>query len=148
MRPVADGRDHRARTPLSFDGERVGDCSDRAIGDYPNFMLNILPGRLQTNIVIPVGADRCRVIFQYYYEDTESIEGQELIARDIEYSDEIQKEDIDICERVQVGLSSRAYDRGRLSPEAEQGVYHFQTLLRESCREWRSRAIAGSDALV
>lgn len=115
---------------------------------FPNFMLNILPGRLQTNLVIPVDADRCRVIFQYYYEDTESMKGQELIARDIEYSDEIQKEDIDICERVQVGLSSRAYDRGRLSPEAEQGVYHFQTLLRESFREWRGRAIAGSDSLV
>src|SRR5579863_4235494 len=30
---------------------------------YPNMMLNILPGRLQTNRVLPLSAGRCQVIF-------------------------------------------------------------------------------------
>jgi choline monooxygenase len=44
----------------------------------------------------------------------------------------VQWEDITICEHVQHGLGSSAYDRGRFSVECEQGVYHFQALLKES----------------
>ena len=34
---------------------------------YPNVMLNIMPGRLQTNRILPLGPERCRVEFDYYY---------------------------------------------------------------------------------
>ena len=44
------------------------------------------------------------------------------------FSDEIQLEDIDICEAVQRGLRSSTYDRGRFSPQRENGVHHFHTL--------------------
>src|SRR5207245_1775745 len=36
---------------------------------FPNLMLNVVPGRLQSNVVIPVAADRCKVILRYYYDD-------------------------------------------------------------------------------
>jgi choline monooxygenase len=49
----------------------------------------------------------------------------------IAFSDEIQQEDIVICEQVQRGLRSRAYDTGRFSAKRENGVYHFQNLVRE-----------------
>jgi choline monooxygenase len=52
----------------------------------------------------------------------------------VAFSDRVQQEDVDICEHVQRGLASRAYDRGRFSVEAEAGVYHFQCLLKESYR--------------
>ena len=97
---------------------------------FPNFMLNILPGRLQTNLVVPVAHDRTTVLFDYYYDDTESAAGLALIEEDIRYSDAIQHEDIEICERVQQGLASDAYDKGRFSVEMEEGVHHFQTLLK------------------
>jgi choline monooxygenase len=93
-------------------------------------MLNILPGRLQTNVVQPLGHDRCRVVFDYFQADPASAEARERLAADVEYSDRVQEEDREICEHVQRGLSSRAYDRGRFSPEMEVGVYHFQTLLK------------------
>ena len=35
---------------------------------YPNFMMNILPGRLQINRVVATGYRSCRVIFDYYYD--------------------------------------------------------------------------------
>jgi hypothetical protein len=50
----------------------------------------------------------------------------------------VQQEDIEICERVQQGLQSRAYDRGRFSVEFEGAVYHFQKLLKESYRAWHA----------
>jgi choline monooxygenase len=91
----------------------------------------IVPGRLQTNRVIPLGLDRCRVDFDYFYGD----DGAARSDRDREFSDEIQREDIDICERVQRGLSSGGYVPGRLSPKREAGVWHFQNLLRDAYRQ-------------
>ena len=99
---------------------------------WPNFMMNILPGRLQTNLILAVDHENTNVIFDYYYDDAENPHIKKMIEADIEYSDGIQVEDIEICEEVQKGLSSRAYDRGRFSVKCEQGVYHFQTLLKRA----------------
>jgi choline monooxygenase len=107
---------------------------------FPNFMLNILPGRLQTNLVLPEGPDRCRVIFQYFYDDVSSPWAEARIAEDLQYSDAVQQEDIEICERVQQGLSSRAYDRGRFSVKYEEGVHHFQQLVKDAYRAGISAA--------
>jgi len=89
-----------------------------------------MPGRMQTNRVVPLGIDRCRVDFDYYY----GADGASRNQRDFEFSDEIQQEDITICELVQKGLASGAYTPGRLSPKRESGVWHFQNLLRRAYR--------------
>ncbi len=99
---------------------------------YPNTMLNILPGRLQTNRVIPIGVDKCRVEFDYYYAHDDSEKAELRRARDLAFSDEVQKEDVDICESVQIGLSSGSYTAGRLNPLRENAVHHFHELLRSA----------------
>lgn len=101
---------------------------------FPNLMLNILPGRLQTNVVIPEGPDRCRVVFDYYYDDIESPAALKKIEEDIRFGDLVQQQDIEICEQVQQGLASGVYDRGRLSVRREQGVHHFHETLRATFR--------------
>ncbi|HVC37090.1 MAG TPA: aromatic ring-hydroxylating dioxygenase subunit alpha [Gammaproteobacteria bacterium] len=101
---------------------------------FPNLMLNILPGRLQINRVLPVSQRQCRVLFDYYYADMESAAVRRMIEEDLRFSDEVQKEDIGICERVQQGLESGAYQAGRLSPKREAGVHHFQELVRKAYR--------------
>jgi choline monooxygenase len=53
----------------------------------------------------------------------------------VRLSDEIQQEDIAICEAVQRGLGSRAYHRGRYSPRRENGLHHFHLLWQE----WMNR---------
>lgn len=102
---------------------------------FPNIMLNILPGRLQTNVIRPISTDKTEVLFSFYYEDIESKETRKTIKNDISYSHEIQMEDIDICEQVQKGLKSDAYNKGRFSVEREEGVYHFQSLLKKVFRK-------------
>lgn len=97
---------------------------------YPNTMLNILPGRLQTNRVIPLGLDKCRVEFDYYYAHDDSEKAEQRRQRDLAFSDEVQKEDVDICEAVQIGLSSGSYHAGRLNPLRENALHHFHELLR------------------
>jgi choline monooxygenase len=103
---------------------------------FPNFMLNILPGRLQTNLVLPLAHNQTLVVFQYYYDDVNSPSAQKMIEDDVEYSERVQQEDIEICEQVQKGLESRAYDRGRFSVKFEEGVYRFQTLLKKTYQSW------------
>ncbi len=99
---------------------------------FPNLMLNILPGRLQTNFILPLSPNRCRVIFDYYYDDITSPQAERIIAEDKVYSEQIQQEDIEICEHVQKGLESDGYDQGRFSPRRESGVHHFQALLKQT----------------
>ncbi|MGK7368651.1 MAG: SRPBCC family protein, partial [Candidatus Halalkalibacterium sp. M3_1C_030] len=54
---------------------------------------------------------------------------------DISYSHKVQLEDIEICEKVQKGLGSKAYDKGRFSVDREEAVYHFQSLLKKVFKE-------------
>jgi choline monooxygenase len=94
---------------------------------WPNTMLNVLPDRLQTNRVVPLGPQRCRVDFDYFYAaDADPA----LAERDHAFADEVQAEDSAICELVQRGLSSGSYVAGRLNPARESGVWHFHQLLR------------------
>jgi choline monooxygenase len=102
---------------------------------YPNAMLNILPGRLQTNRVLPLGVDRCRVEFDFYYASDDSDEAQARRAKDYEFSDEVQDEDVTICEDVQRGLASGSYEAGRLNPLRENAVHHFHEIIRRAYRE-------------
>ncbi len=95
---------------------------------YPNIMLNITPGRLQTNRILPAGHRQCIVEFDYYYTDDPEVQAR--VQAEQAFSDEIQAEDISICEHVQQGLASGSYSAGRLNPKRESGVWHFQNLLR------------------
>jgi choline monooxygenase len=102
---------------------------------YPNAMLNILPGRLQTNRVLPLGVDRCRVEFDFYYAPADTPEAQARRAKDIAFSDEVQDEDVTICEDVQRGLASGSYEAGRLNPLRENAVHHFHEMVRRAYRD-------------
>ncbi len=102
---------------------------------WPNTMLNILPGRLQTNRVLPLGPGRCRVEFDFFYPEDASGEAHARRDADREFSDAVQHEDLVICEDIQRGLASGSYDAGRLNPLRESGVHHFHELLRAAYRE-------------
>ncbi len=115
-------------SPLRNSSEMYGDGVAFYYFIYPNVMLNIMPGRLQTNRILPLGPNRCRVEFDYYYAQDDA--AQQRIAADQSFSDEVQHEDIRICEAVQKGLASGYYEAGRLCPKREGGVWHFHNLLR------------------
>jgi len=95
---------------------------------YPNFMINIYEGVMDTNLVLPLGPDRCRVIFDFYFSDVSPAREEPNLAS-IATSDKVQDEDVGICESVQKGLASRAYGAGRLSVKREAGEHLFHRLL-------------------
>ncbi len=95
---------------------------------YPNFMINAYEGVMDTNLVLPLGINRCAVVFDYYFADTGA--GAETRHKEsIAVSELVQDEDMAICDAVQRGLGSRAYVAGRLSVRREAGEHLFHRLL-------------------
>lgn len=123
-------------SPLESAGDLYGDGEALYYWLWPNTMLNILPGRVQTNRVLPLGEGRCRVEFDFYYPP--GVDSARP-ARDLEFSDLVQHEDVAICEQVQRGIASGSWSSGRLNPLRESGVHHFHELLRAAYREDRAR---------
>ena len=100
---------------------------------YPNLMLNWYEGYLDTNFVVPLGVDRMKVVFDFYFADvSEAVRERNRTSMGV--SERIQDEDHAICESVQRGLSSRAYGQGRLSVRREAGENLFHKLLARDLR--------------
>ncbi len=125
IRPARAGADEPRRYVGADEGNRA-----LYFWIFPNFMLNVYPDNLSSNIILPIGHDQTLTIFEWF---TYAKDGQapEISLETVAFSDEIQQEDIRICENVQKGLGSRTYDRGRYSVKRENGVYHFHSLLEE-----------------
>jgi choline monooxygenase len=98
---------------------------------FPNLMLNIYPDNVSTNLIVPLSQDKTLTIFEWFFHDAASAKVQERIHKAVAFSDEVQQEDIGLCESVQRGLRSSTYDRGRYSVKRENGVHHFHMLLGE-----------------
>ncbi len=126
--PMVSSQEH-----ASFAATRTG---DRAYYYwlYPNFMINIYEGVMDTNLVRPLATDRCLVQFDFYFADVSDV-AREGNAKSVAVSDRIQGEDVDICESVQRGLRSRAYGAGRLSVRREGGEHLFHRLLAGDLRK-------------
>lgn len=116
--------------------ERIKYEPSRRIGErglyawiYPNLMINRYGPCLDSNHVVPLGPDRCRVDYDFFFAAEELEAGESFVQESLDQADVTQREDIEICESVQVGLQSDAYDRGRYAPSVEMGEHHFHRLL-------------------
>jgi choline monooxygenase len=47
----------------------------------------------------------------------------------VAFIDQVQQEDIILCESVQRGLNSGFYEQGKLMVRYEQGIQHFERLV-------------------
>ena len=98
---------------------------------FPNLMLNLYPENLQVNLIVPLSHEKTLTIFEWYYRDATSTAVRERMRKAVDFSHQVQEEDIHLCEAVQRGLRSSTYDRGRYSVKRENGVHHFHSLLAE-----------------
>jgi len=111
---------------------------------HPNLMINCYEGYMDTNLVIPVDVDHCRVIFDFYFGDT-SEAAREYNEQSVNVGNRVQEEDLGICEDVQRGLKSRAYRAGRLSVRREAGEQLFHRLLASDLRRGMETTTAAAD---
>ena len=99
---------------------------------FPNWMLNCYPDNVSLNIVLPLEPERTRAIFEWYLPKKEH--PSPAAKASVEFSDQIQSEDVGICEAVQRNLRSRSYSRGRFSVKQEKGVHAFHRMYADFMR--------------
>jgi phenylpropionate dioxygenase-like ring-hydroxylating dioxygenase large terminal subunit len=98
---------------------------------FPNTTINVMPGRPNLSIgpVLPLGAERTGRFLDYFFNlDTPAAWIEEMFA----FDDQVGREDTALVERVQAGVRSGLLESGRLLPESERLIAHFQSLLVEA----------------
>jgi len=111
---------------------------------YPNLMINCYEGYMDTNLVLPLDVDHCRVIFYFYFGDVSEAR-REYNEQSVAVGARVQDEDLGICEAVQRGLKSRAYAAGRLSVRREAGEHLFHRLLAADLKSGVEMTAAAAD---
>ena len=145
VEPHIRGREGYVRQFSPIRGAQPGDATPRRYQDaredlttdyfwiFPNWMLNCYPDNVSLNIVLPVEAERSLAVFEWYLPEKDH--GAPAAKASVEFSDQIQIEDVGICETVQKNLRSRSYSRGRFSVKQEKGVHAFHRMYAECMRE-------------
>ncbi|MEU7898672.1 ring-hydroxylating oxygenase subunit alpha [Nonomuraea sp. NPDC049152] len=118
---------------------------------WPNTCLLRYPGRGNFMVfqVVPAGPGRTLETWDFYFETAE-LEDAEV--QSVRYIDEVlQQQDIALVESVQRGMSTPAFDQGRIvydpsgSGLSEHGVHHFHGLVLDAYRSWVEGAAAERD---
>ncbi len=91
---------------------------------FPNLMLNFYEWGLSINIIEPITPGQTRIRFLSFpiKSKKQPKEGDSAIGK-------VELEDQDVVLRVQKGIKSRFYSKGRYSPEHEKGIHHFHLIL-------------------
>ncbi|MBZ5679363.1 MAG: aromatic ring-hydroxylating dioxygenase subunit alpha [Acidobacteriia bacterium] len=97
---------------------------------FPNWMLNCYPDNVSLNIVLPVEPERSLAVFEWYLPEQDH--NGPAAKASVQFSHQIQIEDVNICEVVQKNLRSRSYSRGRFSVKQERGVHAFHRMYAEA----------------
>lgn len=106
---------------------------------YPNLMINRYGPYMDTNLVEPIDERNCVVHMDYYYcPKSTTKDAEQQSEKDSEI---VQREDIYLCENVQIGLESQAYDSGRYVPTVEHAMYDFHTTLFNQLKEYYNNHI-------
>ncbi|WP_431921937.1 aromatic ring-hydroxylating oxygenase subunit alpha [Nonomuraea jabiensis] len=118
---------------------------------WPNTCLLRYPGRGNFMVfqVVPAGPDRTLETWDFYFETAELSDAE---VQSVTYIDKVlQQQDISLVESVQRGMSTPAFDQGRIvcdpagSGLSEHGVHHFHGLVLDAYRSWVAGFGTGRD---
>ena len=98
---------------------------------WPNLTINVMPGQPNLSIgpVLPSGPERTARFLDYFVGPGVA---EEWIEEMLEFDGQVGAEDTVLVERVQKGLRGGGLEHGRLLPESERLVAHFQRLVLEA----------------
>ena len=100
---------------------------------WPNFVLNVMPGRpnLSAGTILPAGPGRSARLLDYWFvEDADEAWVRDLLA----FDDQVGREDEALVESVQRGLASGMLERGHLLGESEKLIVAFEALVERALR--------------
>lgn len=105
--------------------------SGRWLFRYPNLAINVYPGAMNVERIVPLSTGRTRIVYDYFTDD----DGDEALASMLEMSNVTLDEDQAIVEAIQKNLDSGAYRSGVLSPKHEVGLAWFHDRIRSDVHE-------------
>jgi phenylpropionate dioxygenase-like ring-hydroxylating dioxygenase large terminal subunit len=105
--------------------------SARFIWLFPNVAVNILPNHLFIMLARPVapGHTHETTYLLTHPESTGGAAAERAVGEIATFWDAVNREDIDIVERVQAGLESTPFPGGRLCYRFEEPVHRFQNMV-------------------
>ncbi len=110
---TSSGTSNRARFPGLDEDER-----ERHKGEliYPNFLLSLAADHAAAFSVWPQGPQKCVVVCDFLFHP-DAVAAPDFDPSDaVAFWDGVNKEDWAICENVQAGMRSRAFDYGYYAP--------------------------------
>ena len=97
----------RRRYAAALPGKRAkADLTTDYFWIFPNWMLNCYPDNVSLNIVLPIGPERSLAIFEWYLPEKDH--DRPAAKASVEFSDQIQIEDVAICEDRPERICARA----------------------------------------
>ena len=109
----------------NWDNDRIATGEYPAI--YPNLMLGFQANHLFALIVLPVTPTQCREELMIFYVGDAATSDRFVDVRsaNLEAWTEVFNEDIEPCERMQIGRNSPGYRGGAFSPVHDTCSHHF-----------------------
>ena len=123
--------DARLRLPLlpGFKGQSGDPESYYGAGVYPTMFLDIDGSSCLATAVFPTGPQSCRLVTEYLFSP-EALEDPDFDPTPVvEFNERVTRQDNEACERVQRGVTSRAFDHG-VFPAKDSWVHRFDERYR------------------
>ena len=116
---TADGTTDRAPFPGLSDSEKVRHKGELA---YPNLMLSLSSDHVAAFVLLPVDPVCTHIVCEFLFHPSE-VEKKTFDPTDAAaFWDLVNRQDWAICENVQRGMSSRAFERGYYAPMEDMSL--------------------------
>ena len=95
---------------------------------FPGFQLTASEYVFKGERIEPVAPGQLRSVNWLWYQGID----QQQVREACDWSKQVVKEDLGVCEKVQTNLEAGVYENGPLSPSQETHVAKFQSLVRQA----------------
>jgi Rieske 2Fe-2S family protein len=89
---------------------------------YPNLFLSLSPDHVAAFVLWPLGPDRTRVACDFLFHPDEIARPEFDPSDAVDFWDLVNRQDWAVCERVQAGMSSRAFREGYYGPMEDMSL--------------------------
>jgi Rieske 2Fe-2S family protein len=102
---------------------------------WPNVFVNLLPDHVILHVLTPLGPDRSHVRCDWLFAPAEVARPGFDPTDTVDVFDITNKQDWEVCERTQLGMRSRAYERGGFYVTNEQHIAAFRDFVLDRLGE-------------
>ena len=113
-------------------GDNTRDGKGFWVYKFPGLLLHFSEFAFNVETVIPVSVNQIELL-RWFWVDTDGARQRDINPEEMcDSSEQVMREDLEICSLVQRNLNAGVYQSGHLSPREEVGTIYFQELVRRA----------------